>query len=732
MRAASFAVGGLLLVGRTTFDAVGGYRPAMDGIEQFDFCLRLYEHGGECAIGHVPELLYHRYSWGGHSTRSLEEIEQARLGALAEHLDRIGQPARIEEGYIGGTYHLRHIHEARPLVSIIIPTKNQCEFLERCISTLLAKTLYANYEVLVVDNGSTETAALDYLSRLDSVDERIRVIAYPGLFNFSAMNNRAAEEARGEYLLLLNNDTAILHDDWLDEMLSHGQRSDVGVVGARLIYPSGKVQHAGVILGLNNTPAEHIYIGADLDDLGYFGRLQLTQDVSAVSGACLLVRKLVYDQLGGLDETNFQVSYNDIDLCLKVRQVGLLVVWTPFATLLHEGSASQLANTEQTQQTEKQRRFLAERGTFYDKWPRQIAFDPAYNRNFSLRTRRPEIEAEPMLRLAPSDRNRPRILAHTGDRAGSGEYRVMAPMRQLNRAGRVYGLETDRYLGIPELLRFEPDSIVLQRQIEPRNIERIEGYRRHGKAFTVFELDDLLFNPPVRHVASAQIASLPELKKRLRKAIGLCDRLMVSTDYLADAMREYATEIVVCPNYIEAARWCGLTLKRQRGAKPRVGWAGSFGHEGDLEIIVDVVKATASQAEWVFLGYCPESLKGHVEFQPIVALADYPAKLASLDLDLAVAPLEDVPFNHAKSHLRLLEYGILGYPVICSDITPYRGDYPVHRVRNRHKDWLEAIHDMLTNSIRLAQAGDALRAHVEEHWLLENNLDRWQAAWLPK
>ncbi|TCJ18047.1 glycosyltransferase [Parasulfuritortus cantonensis] len=731
MRSASFAVGGLLLVRRSAFLACGGFDPAAEGVDLFDLCLRLYEAGGGAAIGHVAEVLYLRHPEGGHSLRGTDEMVAARNRSLLDHLHRCGLEASLDEGYLQGTYRLRYRHAGHPLVSIIVPTKNQRAFLARCLSTLVAKTAYPNFEVLVVDNGSTEPDALAYLAGLPQADARIRVLASPGPFNFAAMNNQAAREARGEYLLLLNNDTAVLHEDWLDEMMAHARRPEVGVVGARLIYPTGKIQHAGVVLGLNNSPADHPYLGSELADVGYYGRLQLVQDLSAVTGACLLVARPLYEQVGGLDEAAFQVSFNDIDLCLKIGELGRLIVWTPFATLLHEGSASQASETERATLTDRQRRFLAERQHFYAKWRRQIAFDPAYNRNLSLRGRYPEAEPEAMLRLAPDDRPRPRILAHPGDRAGSGEYRVLAPMRALNGAGRVDGLESSRYLGVPELIRFEPDSIVLQRQIENRNIELIEGYARNSRAFKVFELDDLLFNPPVRHVASAQVANLPELKKRLRKAIGLCDRLVVSTDYLAEAMREYATDIVVCPNYIEAARWQGLKALRRAAAKPRIGWAGSLGHEGDLALIVDVVKATLAEADWVFLGYCPESLKAAVEFHPLVKLDDYPAKLASLNLDLAVAPLEDLPFNHAKSHLRLLEYGALGCPVVCSDVTPYRGEFPVRRVRNRHREWLEAIRGYLAEPDELQRAGATLRQFVTERWTLETHLESWLKAWMP-
>ncbi len=166
--------------------------------------------------------------------------------------------------------------------------------------------------------------------------------------------------------------------------------------------------------------------------------------------------------------------------------------------------------------------------------------------------------------------------------------------------------------------------------------------------------------------------------------------------------------------------------------KPRVGWAGSVSHDGDLAIIFDVVKATAKEVDWVFMGMCPEPIKPYIaEFDPGVSLDKYPARLASLDLDLAVAPLEDVPFNHGKSHLRLLEYGVLGFPVICTDITPYRGDYPVTRVANRYKDWVDAIRGHVADRDELARRGDVLRDYIHANWMLEDHLDIWRRAWLP-
>ena len=209
-------------------------------------------------------------------------------------------------------------------------------------------------------------------------------------------------------------------------------------------------------------------------------------------------------------------------------------------------------------------------------------------------------------------------------------------------------------------------------------------------------------------------------------------RFVVSTEYLAEQYRGYLDDIVVVKNYVERARWGELTPKRRRGARARVGWAGSVTHDGDLAVIFDVVKATAKEVDWVFFGMCPDAIRPYVaEYYAGVTLDAYPKGLASLDLDLAVAPLEDVPFNHGKSHLRLLEYGVLGYPVVCTDITPYRGDYPVTRVANRFKDWVEAIRGHVADRDELARRGDVLRAYIQANWMLEDHLDAWQKAWLP-
>jgi len=726
-------IGGLLVIKKELFETLGGFDPQADGAEDYDFVLRAWEKIGDAGIGHIPEVLYHRLQGGGHCNKSVEEILQVSQAALQRHLQRLNIAAEVLPGPFPPATRVRYPLTGTPLVSIIIPTRNQLGYLQRCVESLIEKTRYAHYEILIVDNDSDDAEARTYLDMLKAQEEqlggRLRVLRHPGPFNFSAMNNRAVEQARGDYVLLLNNDTAALHDDWLDEMVSQILRPEVGIVGAKLLFPDGKFQHAGVILGMRG-PAEHPFIGQPPEYRGYFGRAMLTQNLSAVTGACLLIGKSLYQELGGLDEKQFQVSYNDIDLCLKAREAGHKIVFTPWAMLLHEGSASQRGEVEKKPSPEKEKRFAGEKMAFYLKWLPQLAFDPAYNRHLSLASTDFLLEDQAALTWDPEWRPRPRILVHPADREGCGEYRIISPMRALQKAGRAQGWETMRIFEPAEMERFSPESIVLQRQMEWPQIEALERHKKLLKTFRVFEIDDLITNLPVKSLHKAQIHK--DIAKRFRKAAGLCNRLVVATEPLAKAYKGFADELRVQPNCIEDAIWGSLQPRRRAEVKPRVGWAGGVGHTGDLEMIADVVRDLADEVDWVFFGLCPDALRPYVrEFHTGVPLPQYPNKLASLDLDLALAPLENNPFNEAKSHLRILEYGILGYPVICSDIFPYQGDFPVTRVANRYRDWVRAIREQIADRQALEAAGDRLREFVRAHWLLEEHLDDWLAAWLP-
>src|SRR5579875_68221 len=729
-------VGGLLVARPAVFGALGGFDPDREGLEEYDLALKLAERLGAAGFGHVADVLYHRLVGSGRTRRPIQEILDEGPRVVAAHFRRLGIEAAVEPGAMPTQFRVRYRHAGpEPLVSIIIPTRDRLNLLKPCVESLLAKTAYANYEIIIIDNDSTARDAREYLDLIEArraeIGLRLRVMRYPGPFNFSAMNNRAVrEEARGEYVCLLNNDTVTIDPDWLGEMMMHARRPEVGVVGAKLFFPNRTIQHAGVVMGVGwGAPADHPYIGQPANAPGYWGRLTVVQDFSAVNGACLLTRRALYEQVGGLDAEALHDNYQDIDFCLKVRQAGYLVVWTPYAKLIHESGVSRRDRAKKEPTAEHKARFARERETMYRRWMPMIAFDPAYNRNLSSVGMGFDIEADRLRCWDPDFRPRPRVVAHPADRDACGEYRVIAPSRVLFGAGVLHVAETMRLMMPPEYARIAPDTIVFQRQVEDHQVEKIEEIKRLSPAFRVFELDDLLTNLPLKSIHRPNIPR--DVAQRLRRAVSLCDRMVVSTEPLAKAYGGLCDQVVVLPNRLERARWQGLRMKPRDEGRPRVGWAGALGHLGDLEMIASVVEETAKEGDWVFFGMCPEPLRRHVkEFHDWVPIPDYPAKLASLDLDLGIAPLEFNPFNEAKSNLRLLEYGVLAVPVICTDILPYQGDLPVRRVKNRHRDWVKAIREMAADREACRREGEALRQAVLADWMIDQHLDDWRKAWL--
>ena len=325
----------LTVIRRTLLDAVGGLRPGFDGSQDYDLLLRVTERTDR--IAHLPRVLYH---W-----RKVPGSEAAERGvkdyawtsarkALEEAVQRRGTGARVESS-VPGLYHVRYPVRGEPLVSIIMPTRDKASLLRTCVSSIEQQTTWRRWELLVVDNGSTEPDAVAYLAELAT---RHRVLRDDRPFNWSAINNRAAREARGEHLLFVNNDVEVVAPGWIEAMLEHSQRPEVGAVGARLLYPDGRVQHAGVVLGLGAV-AGHAFKHRPGDDHGYFALGHVVRNVSAVTGACLMSRREAFEKVGAFDE-QLTVAFNDIDYCLKLRRAGLLVVYTPLATLYHHESAT--------------------------------------------------------------------------------------------------------------------------------------------------------------------------------------------------------------------------------------------------------------------------------------------------------------------------------------------------------------------------------------------------------
>lgn len=742
LRAMPFLAEGLLAIRRSSFMELQGFSANSPGAEKYDLLLRAYEKFGGGGLGHISELLSHRRVDEQGAGATSAALNEARLSGLRAHLARMGTMADIESGLLPDTFHLRYQHGGETAVSIIIPTMNGGAALKNSVNGIVANTEYKNWELVVVDQESDEPETLEFLAYLRAFEnDAIRVITQPRAASFPAALNAGAKVARQDMLLFLSDSTQPLRGDWLDEMLGYAVQPGVGVVGAKGVGLDGTVSNAGYILGLEGRPAGFPEQHVALDAPGYFGRLQVPGNPSAVSFTCMLTEKKLFDELGGFDDQSLVGGYSDVDYCLKVGAAGQRMVWTPFAVVFqkHQAEAPEaLTSDDEDDDCEQERSWILPGPagqTMFDRWLDRIAFDPAYNRNLSLCQHSAkdhvngfEIESMTALTLDPDFRPVPRILALRGDFSGCAESRIVAPLRALT--GRVQSLEITTYLSIPELARMSPDAIVFQRQINEEQVRLMALYARNTKAFRVYELDDLITNIQLRNRSRRDFQDA-DLVKRFRQALDTCDRMVVATETLAEEYRKFNADIRVVPNYVEQAKWGGLLPKRRRGRKPRVGWAGSNSHEGDLAIVAEVVKALADEVEWVFFGLCPEGVRPLVEYHSGVPVEHFPVKLASLDLDLAIAPLEDVPFNHAKSHLKLLEYGILGYPVICTDITPYRGDYPVTRVKSRQKDWVAAIREHISDMDELARRGDVLRDYIKANWLLEDHADSWLKAWLP-
>jgi GT2 family glycosyltransferase/SAM-dependent methyltransferase len=351
---------------RSLMEAVGGFRKGYEGSQDYDLMLRFSEQTRH--VCHIPKVLYHwRKSPGSTAAASQAKSYSSDAGrrALDEHLERRGIRGQVINDR-PNRYRVRPEIKGTPLISILIPTKDHANLLRKCIQSIEGKTAYSNYEIVIIDNGSSEENACAYLRA-----SRHKVLPYNEPFNFSAINNFGARHATGEYLVFLNDDTEVISPEWLTAMLEFAQFPDIGIVGAKLLYSNGKIQHAGVVLGMGGI-AGHPYSNFPGKSSGYFDALFRIRNVSAVTGACMMMRREVFEKVGGFDE-QLPVNFNDVDLCLRVRQAGYRIVWTPYATLEHHESA-----TRQLVITAEEVRYVQ------DRWGGVLLNDPYYNPNLTL------------------------------------------------------------------------------------------------------------------------------------------------------------------------------------------------------------------------------------------------------------------------------------------------------------------------------------------------------------
>ena len=370
----------LFVAKRELVEKVGLLRKEFDGAQDYDFILRCTEEAQN--IRHIPKILYH---WRSHEDSTAENPEsklyafEAGKRAVQAHYDRLGVKAEVYKGEYLGLYRTRFIRDYDPLISILIPNKDHIEDLKRCMDSIDKKSTYKNYEYIIVENNSEKEETFSYYKKLEKENPKVHVVYWDGIFNYSAINNFGAQYAKGEYLLLLNNDTEIINEDCLEELLGYCTRDDVGAVGARLYFEDDTIQHAGVVIGFGGI-AGHCFVMQPRGFTGYCHRIICAQDYSAVTAACMMVKRKAFDEVGGLSE-ELQVAFNDIDFCMKLRQAGYLIVYNPYAELYHYESKSR--GLEDT--PEKVARFNREVAVFAKRWPDILKNgDPYYNPNLTL------------------------------------------------------------------------------------------------------------------------------------------------------------------------------------------------------------------------------------------------------------------------------------------------------------------------------------------------------------
>lgn len=367
---------------KALWDAVGGERSECDGSQDHDLFLRLIEQVGGAA--HVPQVLYYWRVHAGSTSGGTEAkpyVAAAAKKALADHLARTGRTGTVEDGLFPSTYRVKWDIEGDPKVSILIPNKDHTDDLEKCLQSIWKKTTWDNYEIIVIENNSTDPATFAYYEKAKQRYDGLKVVTYPEKgFNFSGINNFGRKAAAGDYLLLLNNDVEVRNGDWLTELLRQcAHKGGAAICGAMLYYPDETLQHAGVITGLGGY-AGHSHKYKQKGGSGYLFRIATVQDFSAVTGACLLVKASVYDEVGGLDE-QFAVAFNDVDFCLRVRDAGYRIAWTPYAELTHYESKSRGGDEKDPA---KAARFAAEQQRLYTIHGKEnILDDPYYNPNLT-------------------------------------------------------------------------------------------------------------------------------------------------------------------------------------------------------------------------------------------------------------------------------------------------------------------------------------------------------------
>jgi GT2 family glycosyltransferase/glycosyltransferase involved in cell wall biosynthesis len=721
-------LGSALLARKRTW-AEAGY-PLFDGA-LYGYALALLQSQGRSALGHIDTVLV--YSSGGLST----QVESLEFNACSNLLKANGLAKHVRPLELLGNWLVEYSTPDTPCVSLVVPTGIQTGYLRSLLESLQRDPDPSLAEVLLVCQPQ-HLDEVEYALASVAFDVAIRIVPFAAPeYCYAAALNAGVAEANMPFVLVCDDDTEALHAGWLSQMLGFATLADVGCVGPRVMANRGteaRISGGPVVLGVNGSASTYTGELGLLDEAGVHSRLQLSQDVSSVAGHCFLFRKADWAALQGFDVENFGTWHTVLDFCLRMSKRGKRHVWTPLASILHHGGKTVESLMRDTRTKLKMADAdLIERERLLRLWSQELANDPCYNRHLSL-IRPFDVENTIVVDWQPRRKDRLRAMACPLT-SGAGQYRVIEPLNALQDAGLAQTLaiipihrHTGRVLQPLELARAAPDRLILQHSVDDAQLGLIEKYRLALPGIQIIQMvDDLLGEVPVKH--PNRNFQVREGHQRMAQALKKSDRLVVTTETLKQHYQKYVPDVWLMPNCLDK-QWAGLRLPRTPGRRLRVGWIGAGQHKGDLELIASVVKELAVDVDWVFMGMCTDAIKPHLkEFHDFVSIADYPKKMASLDLDIAIAPLEQNIFNDCKSNLRLLEYGAMGWPVVCSDVFPYRAlNPPVLRCANEPAEWLAAIRRLISDEALRHAMGEQLHQWVQANFLLKDHAGAWMRA----
>lgn len=660
---------------------VGGFDRQLPNALELGIILRLIEAHGLDGIGHLDEPLV--ICNAADMAANADEIGQIRRHLIARNYPQsqvIEQPSRH--------YHIHYGHGGQPTVSILIAVRDQLDLARRCVDSLLSKTRYSAFELILLDSASQDPKLQAWFEQLVVAGQGlIKVIRDEAALNFSALYNLGARHAQGDFLLLLNNDCVMFEEQWLEHLLNHAMRPEVGIVAPKLLDIEGKLAHAGYVLGLNGSAASP-GVGVENSEGGYLQYLLVDRDVSAVSGACLMIGRELFESLGGMDESAFALRFNDLDLCLRARAQGLLNVWSARALV-----ACERVNgwSDELRKTDLRARLRQDEKNLHARWQDALVHDPAYNKNLSLRGPGHELPALYALTWRPlSWRPLPVVLVHADSERPQ---RCSDAFEQLLEHGQIDGCSIPVLLYDAELRRLNPDVVVFAHVADPARIASMSAHYARHPAFKVLEVEEL-----------------PQDERAwlmLRDALAVVDRVVVATAQQAHHLAPMHRDVQLRPTRLMPS-WHEAVIARPLPEKLRIGCPVQ---PETLATVEPILRACAGRAQWVLWGEVPAHLASLVEEVHHHDMASRPELLHSLALDLALVPLSPGASPPPELAMRLAASGVA--LISNDDQAPVR-DWPITRVDNGSEHWIEALDAYLQAPQNARAAGLRLRQVVEE------------------